>query len=126
MTGVQTCALPICIVSVVLCACSTQHNLVEMNTKEENSYVAIIWDDKTYVPYCAFSKSDCGRQIGIVDGDKDDKVFEYKGYSSDEWIINYYANNMDTIMLLREIDVTDIPDNLHSEYEWNINQENKM
>ena len=40
--------------------------------------------------------------------------------------INYYANNMDTIMLLREIDVTDIPDNLHSEYEWNINQENKM
>ena len=110
----------------MLCACSTQHNLVEMNTKEENSYVAIIWDDKTYVPYCAFSKSDCGRQIGIVDGDKDDKVFEYKGYSSDEWIINYYANNMDTIMLLREIDVTDIPDNLHSEYEWNINQENKM
>ena len=87
---------------------------------------AIIWDDRTYVPYCAFSKSDCGRQIGIVDGDKDDKVFEYKGYSSDEWIINYYANNMDTIMLLREIDVTDIPDNLHSEYEWNINQENKM
>ena len=114
------------IVSVVLCACSTQHNLVEMNTKEENGYVAIIWDDRTYVPYCAFSKSDCGRQIGIVDGDKDDKVFEYKGYSSDEWIINYYANNMDTIMLLREIDVTDIPDNLHSEYEWNINQENKM
>ena len=73
-----------------------------------------------------YKRSDCGRQIGIVDGDKDDKVFEYKGYSSDEWIINYYANNMDTIMLLREIDVTDIPDNLHSEYEWNINQENKM
>ena len=65
----KICSIICSIVSVVLCACSTQHNLVEMNTKEENSYVAIIWDDKTYVPYCAFSKSDCGRQIGIVDAD---------------------------------------------------------
>ncbi len=41
------------IVSVVLCACSTQHNLVEMNTKEENGYVAITQTshlNKCYAP----------------------------------------------------------------------------
>ena len=57
------------------------------------------------------------QQIGIVDGDKDDIVCEYKGYSSDEWIINYYV--IDSAMLHREIHVTDIPDGLQSEYKWN-------
>lgn len=110
------------IISATFCACGTKQDLADMNTKEGDGYVAISWNDKTYVPYCAFSKNKCGRQIGIVDGDEDDKVFEYNGYSSDEWIINYYANNMDTVMLLREINVTDIPDGMQSEYEWNSNQ----
>lgn len=88
-----------------------------MTTEMHDDYTAIVWEDKTYVPYCAISKTDCGEQIGIVDGDKDDKVYEYKGYSTDEWIINYYV--MDSAMLYREINVTNIPDGLQSEYEWN-------
>lgn len=106
----------IAIMILSLCACSKQE-LADMTTEMHDDYTAIVWEDKTYVPYCAISKTDCGEQIGIVDGDKDDKVYEYKGYSTDEWIINYYV--MDSAMLYREINVTNIPDGLQSEYEWN-------
>lgn len=99
-----------------LCSCSKQ-DLADMTTLATDEYTVIVWEDRNYVPYCAISKSDCGQQIGIVDGDKDDRVYEYKGYSSDEWIINYYV--MDSAMLCREVNVTDIPDGLQSEYKWN-------
>jgi hypothetical protein len=108
--------LLIAIMILSLCACSKQE-LADMTTEVYDDYSAIVWEDKTYVPYCAISKTDCGAQIGIVDGDKDDRVYEYKGYSTDEWIINYYV--MDSAMLYREINVTIIPDGLQSEYEWN-------
>ena len=58
-----------------------------------------------------------GKQIGIVDGDKDNRVYELKGYSVDEWIVNSFP--YDAAMLLREVNVTDIPDGWQSEYEWN-------
>lgn len=64
-----------------------------------------------------YEKSDCGAQIGIVDGDKEDKVYQYKEYSAEQWIINAYT--MDGAMLYREINVTEIPDGLESEYDWN-------
>ncbi len=99
-----------------LCACSKQE-IVDMTTEENGDYVAIVWDSRTYIPYCAISKSDCGSQIGIVDGNKDDRVYEYKDFPTDEWIINSYV--MDSAMLCREVNVTDIPNGLQSEYEWN-------
>lgn len=45
-------------------------------------------------------------------------MYEYKGYSADEWIVNAYV--MDSAMLCREVNVTNIPDGLQSEYEWNL------
>lgn len=48
---------------------------------------------------------------------KSEKVYECKGYSSDEWIVTALPH--DAVMLYREIDVTDIPDGRQSEYEWN-------
>ncbi len=101
----------------LLCACS-QQDLENMASETGDEYAAIVWGDKTYVPYGALADHDkLGKQIGIVDGDKDNRVYEYKGYSVDEWIINAFDH--DGAMLLREINVTDIPDGLHSEYEWN-------
>lgn len=101
-----------------LSACSRQEQeLADMTTLDCGGYTAIVWDKNTYVPYCAIQRGDCGKQIGIVNSDKDDRVYEYKGYSSDEWIINAYT--MDGAMLYREINVTDIPEGLQSEYEWN-------
>lgn len=52
-----------------------------------------------------------------MNGDKDDRVYELKGYSVDEWIVQAFPH--DAAMLLREINVTDIPDGWKSEYEWN-------
>ncbi|MCM1242879.1 MAG: hypothetical protein NC314_08565, partial [Roseburia sp.] len=55
-----------------------------------------------------------------VDDDEDNRVYEYKGYSSDEWIVNSYVSGlMDGSMLYKEINVSNIPDGLESEYEWN-------
>ncbi len=100
----------------VLTACGNKE-LADMTTEINNDYASIVWGDKTYVPYCVLSNKDCGELIGIVDGDKDDKVYEYKGYSADEWIITSHAH--DGSMLYKEMNVSDIPDGLESEYEWN-------
>lgn len=110
------------ILIVSLCACAKQEkqNLANMTTSIGNGYTAISWENRTYVPYCVVEKNRCGKQIGIVNGDKEDKVFEYKGYSTDEWITNMYVSGlMDNPMLYREIGVTNIPAGLESEYEWN-------
>lgn len=104
---------------VSLSACSKQE-FADMTTQVNEDYSAIVSEDKVYVPYCAVSKTACGKQIGIVDGDKDNRVYEYKGYSADEWVVNSYVTHlMDGAMLYREVNVADIPEGLQSEYEWN-------
>ncbi len=101
----------------LMCACS-QSDLAELTSGEGDGYATLIWGDKTYLPYGALSAySERGKQIGIVDGDKDDRVYKLKGYSSDEWLVNSFSH--DPAMLLREESVTDIPDGWQSEYEWN-------
>ena len=100
-----------------LCACS-QQDLENMSTGNGDGYKTIVWGDKTYVPYGPLSAyGDRGKQIGIVDGDKDYKAYERKGYSTDEWIVT--AIPYDAPMLMREINVTDIPEGRQSEYERN-------
>lgn len=102
---------------ISLCSCSEQ-NLADMTTSVTDDYAAIVWGDKTYVPYGALSAyGDRGKQIGIVDGDETYKVYECKEYSSDEWIATALPH--DPAMLYREINVADIPDGWQSEYEWN-------
>lgn len=107
----------------VLCGCQKQEpaELADMSSAVVgNEYQTILWEDRTYVPYCAIAKSDCGKQIGIVDGDKNDRVYEYAGYSTDAWLINIYVTyEMDGAMLYREIHVSEIPEGLQSEYAWN-------
>ena len=83
-----------------------------------DEYASILWEERPYVPYCAISKSACGVQIGIVDHNKDDKVYEFEGYLANEWIIS--ALRWDGgAMLWKEINVVDIPAGLESEYDWN-------
>lgn len=53
-----------------------------------------------------------GKQIGIVDGDKKYKVFEVNGFSSDEWIIEYYDVIMSVYSVYKADTVTEIPDEL--------------
>jgi hypothetical protein len=94
--------------------------LANITMVDQGDYAAIVWDGRTYVPYTAIAKKDCGKQIGILDDDKNDKVYAYKDYSTEMWIAEMYiSGEMDGPMLYREINVTDIPEGLQSEYEWN-------
>lgn len=103
--------------AVLLCACS-QRSVENMTTENGDGYEAIVWGNKTYVPYGALSAyGERGKQIGIIDGDKTYRVYECKGYSSEEWIVSALPH--DPAMLYREIAVTDIPDGWQSEYQWN-------
>ena len=104
--------------AVVLCACGEEQELADISTVEGDGYVAIIWEERTYVPFCVVSKNDCGALIGYRDGNTYDRVCEYKDYPSNEWIANYLTMDGGA-MLYKEISVTNIPDGLQSEYEWN-------
>ena len=106
------------LVLIVLCACGKNTNLIDMSTAEGDEYMAIIWEDRTYVPFCTISKSDCGTQIGYLNGETEDRICEYKDYPTDEWIANHLMADGSAI-LLKEVNVTHIPDGLESEYEWN-------
>ena len=87
---------------------------------DTGEYVGIEWLGHRYVPFCAVSNTDRGAMLTIVNGDEKDQIYEYKGYSPNEWIISFYNSGlMDASMLMREESVTDIPDNLESEYFWN-------
>ena len=109
--------------TLFLSACSnknTDADLADMTSGTGDGYRTIIWGDKTYVPYSVIPRRDCGKQIGIVDGEEKYRVYEYKEHPADEWIIEMLVTGlMDNPMLYREINTTDIPEGLQSEYEWN-------
>ena len=75
-------------------------NMENMSYYETEQYKAIIWNNRTYVPYTTVKNSDRGQWIGIVNNDEEDRVYQYKEYSTNEWIILY--NNSET-MLMKEI-----------------------
>ena len=103
------------IFSLSSCTC---RELADMTSGLGDGYAYITWDGRTYVPYGALNENGKrGKQIGIVDGDGENRVYELKGYSAEEWIVNCLPH--DPGMLLREIGVTDIPEGWESEYEWN-------
>lgn len=106
------------VILVVGLASAPKNELLYMVRIDNREYDIIAWDGRQYIPYCAISKGSCGKQIGVVYGDEKDKVYEYGEYPAEEWIIN--AHTMDGgAMLYREISVTEIPEGLESEYEWN-------
>jgi len=87
---------------------------------DNGQYVYVTLNDKVFVPYTTVSNSERGKQIGIVNGDSKNQIYEYKDYSTDEWIINYYdSGEMDGSMLMREENISNFPDGLESEYDWN-------
>ena len=106
---------------VMLSSCDQSNKKLEnMTRKESSDYVSIIWEGRTYVPFCGVDNGERGAQIGIVNGDKKDQVYEYKGYSKDDWIISFYkSGEMDSSMLMKEINVEEVPKDIQSEYEWN-------
>ena len=98
-----------------------------MGINEEEGYSYLTEESKIYIPYCAYKKEYQGDCIGYCDIPADEYteasrvyIFELKGYSSDEWIIETLAlDHCNEGMILREVNAVNIPDGLESEYEWN-------
>ena len=63
-------------ISMIMTACVKSQPLENMSSMENEDYMAITWNDKIYVPFCAVEKSFRGKQIGIVDNDKNNQVYE--------------------------------------------------
>lgn len=101
---------------ITLSACSgQQRDLVDMESISMDGKRGVVWEDRIYMPFCVISKNDRGEQIGYVDGDMNDRISEYKGYSSEEWLVDWLSMDGGA-MLLKEQSVIDIPDGLEAEY----------
>ena len=108
------------LLAVITSACGIKSDLIDMSSRIVDAGVtevrAVVWEDRVYVPFCVVSKSDCGGQIGYVDGDEDDRVSEYKGYPVEEWLVSWIPTDGGA-MLMKEESVTEIPDGLEAEYQ---------
>ena len=113
------------IVSILLLFVACGHekkpdNLLGYSSGTTDDYVYVTIDDKTFIPFAAVSNSAQGDWIGIVDGDEKDRIYEYKDYSPDEWIISFYkSGEMDISLLMKEQNVTEYPKGVYSDYLWN-------
>lgn len=100
---------------MMLCSCSGK--LINMTKTDNGEYTSIVWEDRKYIPFCVVSKSDCGKKIGCIDGNKDEIVSLYKDLPQEEWLANYLTMDGGA-MLYKEVNVTDIPEGLHDEYNF--------
>lgn len=92
----------------VSCTAKKYDNFQELNNGSRLQQGSITYSFYSGLP----SDSLKGKQIGIVDGDKKHKVFEVKGFSSDEWVIEYYDVIMSTYSIYKADTVTEIPKEL--------------
>lgn len=104
-----------------LVACNGQGNeLADMKSCIVQTGVtevrAVVWEGRTYVPFCVVSKDTRGRQVGYVDGDQEDRISEYKGYPPEDWLVSWLPLDGGA-MLLREESVVEIPEGLEAEYQ---------
>ena len=105
-----------CLFLTALSACiGQQRDLVDLETISMDGKRCVVWEGRTYVPFCVISKNDRGEQIGYVNGNTNDRVSEYKGYSSEEWLVSWLGTDGGAI-LLKEQSVVVIPDGLEAEY----------
>ena len=96
-------------------ACGERSELVDMESLIIDDKRAVIWEGRTYIPFCVVSKNSRGVQVGYVNGDTNDRISEYMGYSSDEWVVSWLPTDGGAI-LLKEQSVVNIPDGLEAEY----------
>ena len=106
----------ILIASLMLLLCACNNNLINMTSSDNGESTSIIWEDRIYKPFCVVSKNDCGKKIGYLNNEKDNVISIYKDLSQEEWIANYLTVDGGA-MLYKEINVTDIPDGMQSEYD---------
>lgn len=83
-----------------------------LSAENDAQTVAIVRADTTYEFYgFVGNKKLTGKQIGIIDGDKNHKVYQVKGYDDADWLLTELNVFMEqgTYSLFRASDVSDIP-----------------
>ena len=115
MKYVRKCFLSILLFVVFVSCARQQHDLVDMRSVSVDGKRVVIWENRTYVPFCVVSKSDRREQLGYVDGDTNDRISAYKDYPPEEWLVSWLPTDGGA-MLLKERGVADIPDGLEAEY----------
>jgi len=79
--------------------------------------IELVYEGITYRPYgiltlgSRFNKY-LSKQIGIREDNYNNKIYELIGYDSREWIVDYHDVFMGSSLLLKSIDVIDIPKEL--------------
>ena len=85
---------------LLLAACGGQRGgLVDMASISMDGKRGVVWEDRTYVPFCVISKNDRGKQIGYVNGNTNNRISEYRGYSFEEWLVSWLATDGGAILL---------------------------
>lgn len=101
------------VLMLLLCAGCAEKNLEDFSSGQDSQDIYIENGGVKYYFYGFVSGGKLtGPQIGIIDGDKSHKVYEVKGYSPGDWLLD----ELDVIMergrysLWRAEHVTDIPE----------------
>ena len=109
-------ALILAAAMLMLASCvGGKRELVDMKMVDVGDHVEVIWEERSCVPFCVVSKKDMGEQIGYCNGDRDDRISGYMDYPPEEWLVSWMTTDGGAI-LLREKNVTVIPDGLTDEY----------
>lgn len=96
-----------------------QARLVQIQSfvSEEKEQAGIRWEGRDYYMYAVVSKRQIGEQIGIVDGDVDNRVYELEGYDSEKWIVEFlHSGLMDNYVLMKEEHVTEKIDGIEQDF----------
>lgn len=118
------CIIPIFIL-LLLTGCGSKLQLpddpIVFDTRDNEEYMSIVWDNKEYVPFCALDPSKVGECIGYYES-SGSKIYvcKLKDQSEDEWLVDVLGlDNCDEGMIFREKGTKTIPSGLSSDYEWN-------
>ena len=85
-------------------------NMTSYSTEGTGAINVIEWEGAQYHMFGIGVDHLIGEQIGIVDGDKNYRVYVAKGYSKYSWIIEkYHAGEMDAAVLWKKKGVENIP-----------------
>ena len=106
-------ALVVTIMFTFITACSPSKEYA--NFEELSNGSVLKCGDITYTFFSGLPNTSLkGEQLGIIDGDEKHKVYHVKGFSADEWVIEYLDVIMSTYSLYKANQVTDIPNELLS------------
>ncbi len=103
----------IAVLAMVLTSCGEKEKMESMEyiRDEDGNYGnQIKWGNTIYTTWSAADANLIEKQVGIVDGDRKEKVYNVRGYSSKEWLIHHYDVIMSTYDLYKADAVTDIPE----------------